>query len=77
MPINREHALEIADKYLLYSGYIVLKETIEVNRIPQGWSITAKSIPMISSAFKETINFTIDGVTGVVDAVVTLPLEAN
>jgi len=77
LPINQEQALEIADKYLTYSGHIVLKEKIAVTRTPQGWNITAKPIPMISSIPKEIINFIIDGITGVVDTVVTLPDETS
>jgi hypothetical protein len=69
--ITREQALELADKYLLYTGRIALKDDISVSRSVRGWQIIAKTTPIILGMETEITSFPIDMKTGEVGASIT------
>jgi len=71
MPITQEQALELADKYLLYSGKIALRDNISVSRGARGWQIVAKTTPVILGMKTEITTFPIDAETGEVGVSIT------
>lgn len=71
MPITQEQALELADKYLLSTGKIALKDNISVSRGARGWQIVAKTTPAILGMQTEITAFPIDEETGEVGASIT------
>ena len=75
MPITQEQALELADKYLLYSTKFALKDNISVSRVARGWRIVAKTTPVIFGMQIEITTFTIDAETGEVGASITIPVK--
>ena len=72
--ITREQALELADKYLLYTGRIALKDDISVSRSVRGWQIVAKTTPIISGWETEITSFPIDMKTGEVGVSITVSI---
>jgi hypothetical protein len=75
MQITKEQALELADKYLLYTGNIVLRNNITVSGSAEGWSIVAETTPVILGMQTEIITFSIDVNTGEVGVSVTMVLR--
>ena len=71
MPITQEQALELAEKYLLYTGKISLRDNISVSRGARGWQIVAKTTPVILGMETEITTFPIDMKTGEVGASIT------
>jgi len=71
MPITEEQALELADKYLLYTGKIALRDNISVSRGARGWQIVAKTTPIILGMQTEITTFPIDAETGEVGVSIT------
>jgi len=71
MPITQKQALELADKYLLYSGKIALRDNISVSRGARGWQIVAKTTPVILGMQTEITTFPIDVETGEVGVSIT------
>jgi len=71
MPITQEQALELADKYLLYSEKIALRDNISVSRGARGWRIVAKTTPVILGMPTEITTFPIDMETGEVGVSLT------
>ena len=69
--ITREQALELADKYLLHTGRIALKDDISVSKSVRGWQIVAKTTPIISGDETEITSFSIDMKTGEVGVSIT------
>jgi hypothetical protein len=69
--ITREQALELADKYLLSTGRIALKDDISVSRSVRGWQIVAKTTPIILGTETEITSFPIDMKTGEVGVSIT------
>lgn len=74
MPITKEQALELADKWLLaIEEKVVLKDNITISRNHEGWSIVAKTTPIIAGRQTEIMQFSIDVDTGEVGACITVP----
>jgi len=73
--ITQEHALELADKYLLYTGKIALRDNISVSRSVRGWQIMAKTTPIILGMQTEITTFPIDMETGEVGASITMTVS--
>ena len=71
MPITQEQALELADKYLLYTGKIALRDNISVSKGARGWQIVAKTTPVILGMPTEITTFPIDMETGEVGVSIT------
>ena len=71
MPITKEQALEIADKYLFYTGKIVLRDNISVRKSARGWEILPKTTPIILGMPTEITTFPIDTETGEVGVSIT------
>jgi hypothetical protein len=71
MIITQEQALELADKYLLHTGRVALRDNISVSKSVEGWRIVAKTIPIILGMNTEMTAFSIDGNTGEVGASIT------
>lgn len=71
MPITQEQALELADKYLLWSEKFALRDNISVSRSARGWQIVAKTTPVILGMQTETTTFRIDAETGEVGVSIT------
>jgi len=71
MPITEEQALELADKYLLHTGRIALRDNISVSKSAREWQIVAKTTPVISGMQTEITAFPIDAETGEVGASIT------
>lgn len=71
MTIIREQALELADKYLLHTGKIALRDNIFVSRGAKGWQIVAKTTPVILGMQTEMTTFPIDAETGEVGVSIT------
>jgi len=66
--ITQEQARELADKYLLYTGKIALRDNISVSRSVREWQILAKTTPIISGMETVITSFPIDMETGEVGA---------
>jgi hypothetical protein len=64
MSISQSQAVEVAEKYLLIKDKIVLRDYMTVTKSPDGWHVTAKTMPAMIGKSTETIQFTIDGETG-------------
>ena len=75
IPITQEQALELADKYLLYTGKFALKDNISVSRVARGWQIVAKTTPVILGMQIEITTFTINAETGEVGVSITGPVS--
>ena len=71
MPITKEQALELADKYFIYTGKFILKDNISVRKSDRGWQIVAKTTPAILGMQTEITTFTIDSETGEVGVSIT------
>jgi hypothetical protein len=71
MTITKGQALELADKYLLFTNRIVLRDNISISKSPEGWKITADTTPMVPGMLKETIQFIIDKKTGKIKVTIT------
>jgi hypothetical protein len=71
MPITQEQALELADKYLLYTERIALRDNISVSRSAKEWRIVAKTTPIILGMETEITTFPIDMETGEVGVSIT------
>ena len=69
--ITQEQAIELADKYLLFSNKIALRDNISVRKVIRGWEIMAITIPIIEGKETELMTFSIDMVTGEVGAGIT------
>jgi hypothetical protein len=63
MIITQEQALELADKYLLNTGRVALRDNISVSKSVEGWRIFAKTTPIILGMDTEMTSFSIDGNT--------------
>ena len=70
--ITKEQALELADKYLLHTGKVALRDNISVGKSSEGWRIVAKTTPIISGLYTEMTAFSIDAKTGEVGASITM-----
>lgn len=75
IPITQEQALELADKYLLYTEKFALKDNISVSRVARGWQIVAKTTPVILGMQTEITKFTINAETGEVGVSITAVLK--
>lgn len=76
MPISREQALELADKWLLhFEGRIVLRDNIAIRKSAEGWSIVARTTPVILGMQTEIMKFSIDANTGEVGVCITFPVS--
>jgi len=74
MTINKEQALELADKWLLgIEGKVVLRDNITISRNHEGWRIVAKTTPLIVGMQTEILQFSIDADTGEIGACITVP----
>jgi hypothetical protein len=72
MPINKEQALELADKYLLhFQGHMVLRDNITISRKNNKWVINAETIPLTIGEPIEGISFDIDVDSGEFGATIT------
>ncbi|MCW4023342.1 MAG: hypothetical protein NWF02_09310 [Candidatus Bathyarchaeota archaeon] len=71
MQITKEQALELAEKYLLYTAKIALRDNISVSENVTEWQIHAKTTPIITGMRTEIMKFSIDKKTGEVGAVIT------
>ena len=71
MPITREQAIELADKYFLQMGSYVLKDNISVSKSDRGWEIVGISTPAILGMQTEVSKFDINMETGEIGAVIT------
>jgi len=69
--ITQEQAIELADKYLLYTGKIALRDNISIGKSVRGWQIVATTTPIILGMPIEISSFPIDIETGEVGAVIT------
>ena len=70
--ITQEQARELADKYLLYTGKIALRDNISVSKGVKGWQIVAKTTPIILGMETVITSFPIDMVTGEVGAAIDM-----
>ena len=75
MPITKEQALEIADKYIFHTGKFALRDNISVRKSARGWVILAKTTPVILGMPTEKMTFTIDMETGEVGVSITAVLK--
>ena len=73
--ITQEQARELADKYLLYTGKIALKDNISVSRSVRGWQIVAKTTPIILGMETVITSFPIDMETGEVGAAIDITVS--
>ena len=73
--ITQEQARELADKYLLYTGKIALRDNISVSKGVKGWQIVAKTTPIISGMETVITSFPIDMVTGEVGAAIDVTVS--
>lgn len=75
MPITKEQALELADKWLLkFEGKAVLRDNMTIWKSNEGWSIRAKTTPIILGMQTEIMRFSIDEETGEVGVCTTIPV---
>ena len=75
MPITKEQALELADKWLLrFERKVVLRDNMTIWKSNGGWSIRAKTTPIILGMQTEIMRFSIDEETGEVGACITIPV---
>jgi len=73
--ITKEQALELADKWLLkFEGKVVLRDNMTIWKSDEGWSIRAKTTPVILGMRTEIMRFSIDVETGEVGVCVTVPV---
>lgn len=78
MPITKEQAIELADKYLQYTGKVALRDNIVViSKNSRGWMITAKTTPIILGMDTEVSTFSVDAETGEIGASITAPVSIN
>jgi hypothetical protein len=70
--ITQEQARELADKYLLHTGRIALRDNIFVDRGVKGWQVVAITTPIILGMDTEVTSFSIDKETGEVGASITM-----
>jgi hypothetical protein len=73
--ITQEQARELAEKYLLYTGKIALKDNISVSRSVRGWQIVAKTTPIILGMETVITSFPIDMETGEVGAAIDITVS--
>lgn len=73
--ITQEQARELADKYLLYTGKIALRDNISVSKGVKGWQIMAITTPIISGMETVITSFPIDFVTGEVGAAIDMTVS--
>jgi len=71
MPITKEQALEIADKYIFQTGRFALRDNISVRKSAREWVILAKTTPVILGMPTEITTFPIDMETGEVGVSIT------
>ena len=73
--ITKEQALELADKWLLaFEREVVLRDNMTIWKSDEGWSIRAKTTPIILGMRPEILLFSIDAETGEVGVCVTFPV---
>ena len=70
--ITQEQAIELADKYLLHTGRVALRDNISVIKSDKEWRIVAKTTPIILGMDTEMTAFSIDAKTGEVGASITI-----
>ena len=72
MVITQVQALELADKYLLHTGRVALRDNISASKSVDGWRIIAKTTPIILGMDMEMTAFSINAKTGEVGASITM-----